>query len=459
MIVIASVLLRVASAIYQGDSVEPLPGTYDQISYHGLAVRVLDGHGFSFAKGWWPATPAGKPTAHWSFLYVLYLIGVYALTGVHPLAARLIQAVLAGILQPWLTFRLGTRLFGERIGLAAAGIAAVYAYFIYYAGSLMTETFYVLCILWALDLATSMAESAGRRVPPLESSLPRVYRIPYRSWLMLGLALGGAVLLRQVFLFVIPVILLFLVWRLLWRSGPSRPSLGRFAKGAMLSLGVIVLMILPWTIRNYRAFDRFVLLNSNAGFAFFWGNHPIHGYYFIPILPGPDPEHPTTGYGELIPKEVRGLDEPAMDAALMKRGLGFILDDPVRYIFLCITRAIEYFKFWPSTESGLVSNIARVASFGLCLPFMLWGMVVSLGGLLNDLRTNRSVRQSDMRDGTLLLIAVAALYSVIHLMTWALVRYRIPVDAIMILFAAVGVVRCYDSLGFRLPRFRRTTIT
>jgi len=92
-ILLLSVVLRLAAAIYLGDQVEILPGTYDQISYDTLAQRLVAGHGFTFATEWWPATRAGEPTAHWSFLYTLYLTAVYWLFGPHPLVARLIQAV------------------------------------------------------------------------------------------------------------------------------------------------------------------------------------------------------------------------------------------------------------------------------------------------------------------------------------------------------------------------------
>ena len=47
-------------------------------------------------------------------------------------------------------------------------------------------------------------------------------------------------------------------------------------KGLFISTIVLVLLIFPWTIRNQKAFGTFVLLNTNSGFAFFWGNHPIY---------------------------------------------------------------------------------------------------------------------------------------------------------------------------------------
>ncbi len=66
IIMVVAILLRVISSLMQGETVQPLPGVFDQISYDELARRVIDGHGFSFATDHWPATRAGEPTAHWS---------------------------------------------------------------------------------------------------------------------------------------------------------------------------------------------------------------------------------------------------------------------------------------------------------------------------------------------------------------------------------------------------------
>ena len=100
LILTVSVLLRIGSAVYLGQEVISLPGTFDQISYHNLALRVLGGYGFTFGEKWWPITDAGEPTAHWSYLYTFYLAFVYKVFGPNPMIARLIQAFLVGILHP-----------------------------------------------------------------------------------------------------------------------------------------------------------------------------------------------------------------------------------------------------------------------------------------------------------------------------------------------------------------------
>lgn len=435
-IIAVAILLRAGAALYLGDKVVELPGTFDQISYDALAQRVLDGHGFSFGTSWWPATRAGEPTAHWSYLYTLYLVAVYGLAGYHPLVARLIQAALAGLLMPWLVYRLGRRHFSPGVGLVAAALMAVYTYFVYYAATLMTETFYITGILWTLDVAGQLGQA-----PQLQDSKSKIQPV------LLGLALAVTVLLRQVFLVFVPLLFLWLLWRSYRNraegadaqpasAGARRyPWLGPVLRmtGALVVAGLIlVLSIIPWTVRNYRAFGSLVLLNTNAGYAFFWANHPIHGYNFIAILPASGPS-----YQALIPEELRPLNEAELDRALLTRGLAFIQEDPVRYLILSASRIKDYFKFWPSADSGMVSNVARVSSFGLFLPVMLVGLWRG--------------RRGAPRAASLLYLFMLA-YTLVHLLSWALIRYRLPVDAVLIVFAGVAL---RDLLAYAGPYLAR----
>jgi hypothetical protein len=424
-ILAVSVILRVAAAFYLGNQVVDLPGTADQVSYHNLALRVLTGHGFSFAQVWWPLTPADSPTAHWSFLYTLYLVAVYTVFGVHPIVARLIQAVLVGILHPYLIYRLAAHVFGRNrdeiqvIPLLAAGITAIYTYFVYYAATLMTEPFYITAVLAALFvtmLTTDRPAESDRSVQGGE--------FVRSAWLnrrdvQLGLALGAtlaiAALSRQLILTLVPFLILWLVIAA-YRQKRWRPIL----TPVVIALIVIGLCILPFTIFNYARFGRFVLLNTNTGYALFWANHPIYGTNFVGILPANGPS-----YQDLIPQELRGLDEISLEQALMKRGIQFIVDDPVRYALLSLSRIKTYFKFWPDPESGAISNIARVTSFGIFLPFMLYGLL-------------RAFRDRSLTSAWLLYWFVLG-YTSIHLLSWALIRYRLPVDAVLILFAAYGI--------------------
>lgn len=120
---------------------------------------MVNGHGLSLAQDGWPYTRANVPTSFWSFLYTGFLSAVYGLVGHHPLVARLIQALLAGVLGPWLAWRLGKRLLGVEAGRAAALLSSFYLYFVYFSAALMTETFTILAILTLLERALALTES------------------------------------------------------------------------------------------------------------------------------------------------------------------------------------------------------------------------------------------------------------------------------------------------------------
>lgn len=418
LILAVSVALRVVAAVILGDKVIELPGTADQISYHTLALQVLGGHGFSFPRGWWPITAAGAPTAHWSFLYTFYLVAVYGIFGVHPIIARVLQAIIVGALHPYLAYRIGERVASKTVGLVAAAITAIYAYFIYYSATLMTEPFFITAVMAALYMAIVFADGVRKE---LGGSMKPTILIG----LLLGLVFGAAVLLRQLILLFVPLLFAWILWvalrnRTFWK-----------AVAGLVVAGVVVgAMILPFTLYNYARFGRFVLLNTNSGYAFFWGNNPVYGTHFIPILQDDQ-------YLQMIPTELKTLDEAALDQALMKRGMDYVVSHPKDYALLSLSRIPVYFMFWPSTDSGMVSNLTRIASFGLFLPFMLGGLIVTI------LRRKHAFWDA-LASPVFLLILFTGVYTLVHLLSWTLIRYRLPVDAVLLVFASVFLVLLYQ---------------
>jgi hypothetical protein len=143
-------------------------------------------------------------------------------------------------------------------------------------------------------------------------------------------------------------------------------------------------------------------------------------------------------YQQLVPAELRHLDEAALDQELLKRGLGFVTDDPLRYVKLSISRIPAYFKFWPDADSGTLSNLSRVGSFGLFLPFMLYGLIRPL------IATGRPPKRSLLSFPLSLLYLFIIVYSAIHILTWTQVRYRIPVDTVLVIFSALAIAELVE---------------
>lgn len=391
-----AVSARFALALYFGDRVTARPGAADEVSYDALAQRVAAGYGFSFPRAWYPFTAAGEPTAHWSFLYTSGLAALYAAFGHHPLLPRLLQVALSiAVLRS--TYRIGASLFDRRVGLVAAALSSCYAYFAFFSAVLMTQTAFIVAVLVAMDRALRLSRSSNGG-----------------GWTGLGVVLGIGVLLRQTLLLFAPFLLLWVGWQRGFRAS---------LRGMATAAFCIALLVLPWAVRNYRAFGDFLLLNSNGGFFLYASNHPDQGVDFDP------------SFVPALPPEIRRLDEPAADRALMRGALEFIRRDPLRFLRLSASRVGDYFWIGPSRRSSWVSNLGRLASFTLYLPFMLYGLWLSRG---------RAARCAP-------LYAYIAFEAALHLCSWASPRYRLPSDALAMVFAALAVLALAARAGWVAP--------
>jgi 4-amino-4-deoxy-L-arabinose transferase-like glycosyltransferase len=293
-----------------------------------------------------------------------------------------------GALMCFLIYRIGRLVVNEETGLVAAAIAAFYGYFVYYSAALMTETFFISLILLSLYLSLELKEKPR---PAL--------------WGWLGLTLGLAALLRQSVLLFVPFLFLWLIWNL----KNSGVRWWHFTIPAV----VIILMISPWTLRNYRVYDQFLLLNSNAGYALYASNNPnLESDWRNDLVVVP------------VPDELAGQNEAQLDRALTRKGLEFISSDLVRYLRLSLDKSLEYFRFWPTEESSQISNLNRVLSFGLAMPFMVAGLFLSI---------------SRWRNFSVLYLFMF-IHTGIHLLSWPAPRYRLPVDAVLMVFASMAVL-------------------
>ena len=141
-----------------------------------------------------------------------------------------------------------------------------------------------------------------------------------------------------------------------------------------------------------------------------------------------------------------------MDSALLGEALKIIAADPGRYVLLSLSRFPSYFMFWPSGDSELVSNVSRVASFGLFLPFMLYGLYLAL-------RQRFASWRDWLASPFTLLYLFILVYTGIHMLTWTLIRYRIPVDVMLVIFAGYGLVDLVERVMARRQAARVTAVS
>jgi 4-amino-4-deoxy-L-arabinose transferase-like glycosyltransferase len=173
----------------------------------------------------------------------LYFVGVpFALFGT--LEAVKYAQCLAGVLLVPALGLAGRRVFGEKAGLVAAGIAAFYPELVWFASHFWVETIFTVLLWWAMERLLA-ADGEGSSKAALAS----------------GLLWGLAILTRETVLYFLPFAALWLAWR---RAGGAR-------RAAML-LAAAVLVVLPWTIRNWVVFHAFVPVSTSGALNLWQGN-------------------------------------------------------------------------------------------------------------------------------------------------------------------------------------------
>jgi 4-amino-4-deoxy-L-arabinose transferase-like glycosyltransferase len=389
LVVMIALGIRVAAALYLGNDVSGLSGAQDEISYSMLGQRFAAGYGLTFPQHWYPWIEPNAPQSYYSATMSLYLAAIYSVFGYQPVIARLITGVLSTLLVATVML-LARRLFDENTAVISGLITAGYAYLVFYGVTLVTETPFMLCAVSAIYLAYAVADA------------PVLWR-----WVVLGTVLSIAVLFRMSVIFFVPILLAWVVLR----------QSGRRAM-ALIPVALVVLAVLPFTIRNYHLWGRFLLLESQFGHVFWNGNHPGHLGDFHPSKVFPIP-----------PDVLTSRNDAEITGRLLQMGIQNVLKDPLSFLSLTVTRLREFFKFWPTAESTTLANLMRVASFGVVLPFAMAGIVLNIN------------RWRELLPVFLFLVVHTSVYAI----SWTMIRYRVPLDPILIVFAAAAIVRAWRS--------------
>ena|GEM_PF-6938506 len=206
---------------------------YDTVHYHNAAVSLLEGNGFGeslFNVHDGPQVYALEPA------YPLFLGAVYRIFGVSFAWTRVIQAVLTSLICMFL-YRMIGRLFGAFAALAGATIAVFSPYLIFISGMLYPTalgTFFIMLVILLL-VEFQQRESRG---------------ILFAGSLAYGIVV-------QIF----PIVLLFVFFSSGWLL-LRRKEKGRVLTDWTIWMLGILLMITPWTIRNYRIFNRIVPIRA-----------------------------------------------------------------------------------------------------------------------------------------------------------------------------------------------------
>jgi len=249
LLVITIVGLGIRVAYVVGAKLDEGTNIGDQIFYNAAANRLAWGDGFVEPFDPHPPPLLGSdPAADHPPLTILVLAPVSLLTDDSPNAHRFTM-VAFGTATVVLIGLLARMLAGDRPGLIAAGIAAIYPNLWVNDGVIMSESLSALLITAALLVAYRLL-----RAPSL------------RLVLWLGVVCGLAALTRAELLLLVP---LLLVPAALFAAETDRATRVRLA-AAGTALAVAVM--LPWVAYNMSRFEEPVFLSTNDGIALLGSN-------------------------------------------------------------------------------------------------------------------------------------------------------------------------------------------
>ncbi|MBV8049931.1 MAG: glycosyltransferase family 39 protein, partial [Acidobacteriaceae bacterium] len=213
-----------------------------------IAWALVTGHGYSSP---WPNTPL-LATAQQPPGYPLLVAGIFEIFGAYSMSAlwvaisiNAVFAALTGVL----ILEIGRRNFGIWVGVVSAWVWACWLYEAAVSIRLWEDALSALLLSMALLWLPKVAESAR---------LPR--------WVLFGLLAGAAALINTSLLILFPFF-----WAWLWFTSGAQASVRM--RLVVSSVAVCILLVLPWTIRNYAAFHRLIPVRDNLGLEFWLGNH------------------------------------------------------------------------------------------------------------------------------------------------------------------------------------------
>jgi hypothetical protein len=251
-----------------------------------------------------------------------------------------------------------------------------------------------------------------------------------RDWCAYGM-LWGFTLMTS------PALGALLPFLLGWLARPDRLAY-RGAGGSHLrwkcvasAAGVTILCCLPWTIRNYTAFHRFIPLRSNLAFELWLGNNDIFD------------QHARNGR-KLITRteETRRyaqLGETAYIQEKWQMATSFMASHPGLELRLAGRKCAA---FWTGVESPL--KTFRETDSILIRGILLCSSLTAIGafaGIVALWRTRSAM--------TFPLAVFPVIYPCLYYVTHADLRYRHPIDPVLCLLTAIAVTSAWNLLARR----------
>lgn len=365
----------------------------------GLLVRLLalllydPGFVFSDEDRFWAeiVNVAGHGSLHAGGVYAhdmpltAVLLGLFVrVTGSGAAGARALLCVISS-LTIYVIVRIACIFYPSRLTVWIAGLgAALYPFFVFHSLLISSETIFLL--LLSVFFLAVLERTAGGTV-------------------LSGFIAGLCHLTRPTVLAFLPVVWIWqgLSARIRWRH-------------VLISAILLALTILPWVARNRAVFGTFVVGTSGSGHVLLEGNNP---YNETGGIGGDD-----LRYLEGLPA---GMGEIERDRWERDKAIDNILDDPGRFLRIAGRKFVRFWSLWSNAPA-------------YDRPLFRWVSLLSFGPVLVLSLLSIPVFRRD-RGRLAIVWLFIGYYTVLHMITIGSLRYRLPLEPLLLALAAATLSR------------------
>jgi hypothetical protein len=289
----------------------------------------------------------------------------------------------------WFVYEISMALFADTAAalLAAFGLA-IYPQLIYMAVVGLSETLFIALLLGA-------------------------YVCWYRGWFVAAAVIAVlSILTRPAVDLLAPILVVYFAFAI------HRMSLRATARQLLIYAGIYCVLMAPWWLDQYHFRGTFVRLDLAAGENFYSGNNAMNRFGGGDV--GADYERLFDNIADPV----------ARDRAYWDAGLKYMKENPERVLRLDVTKFLRFWRLWPYAEV-YAKPLYVVVSLLSFVPVLIMTLVyLALWGRSEFIRIAP-------------LLAFAGYLTLVNVVFVASMRYRLPIEPMMIVLAAVAVVRLW----------------
>jgi 4-amino-4-deoxy-L-arabinose transferase-like glycosyltransferase len=369
---------------------------------------------YPFGDGVFP-TAYVPPLLGYMWLALFHLFG----DGVVARAVWLAASLLAALASVALTFYLCRKLVPSRtVAFVAACLMAAYPTFVFVSSTYHQTNWAILFLLAITAIAVKLSEGAN----------------PWRYGAIGGILCGLSALNRSEMLVIGPVLMAIgAIW-------PR--NIQRVLKAGLASVITLVIVLAPWTIRNYELFGEVIPTAQSQGYNLWKGYNP---YTSGSGNEGEDP----TGPGGAAVIRIRDSVPPGpgyetrVQTAYIDAFKADIRDSSVGRLTKLVLNKVAMMWVFDWTDHQVTGGVAYR------IPWLVTN-VFAIAGLILAWRNRRKIAKAP----AWIYVAAVCLLTAAYAITSVLARYRMNLEPFIFMMAAVGVVGVWARIrgnGWRLP--------